>query len=49
MITQIALESSNGSYLVAEGGGGREVLANRDGVQGNFLRVKESSTVSGRE
>ncbi|CAE6506528.1 hypothetical protein NMYAN_220023 [Nitrosomonas nitrosa] len=32
MITQIALESSNGSYLVAEGGGGREVLANRDGV-----------------
>lgn len=32
MIMQIALVSSNGSYLVAEGGGGREVLANRDGI-----------------
>ena len=29
MIMQIALKTPNGSYLVAEGGGGRELLANR--------------------
>src|SRR5688572_15514112 len=32
MILQIALTTQNGSYLVAEGGGGREVLANRYAV-----------------
>lgn len=32
MLIQAAFQSSNGNYLVAEGGGGREVLANRDGI-----------------
>ena len=32
MIERIALTSRDGSFVVAESGGGREVLANRDGI-----------------
>src|SRR5262245_38221624 len=32
MIMKIALASSSGRFLCAEGGGGREVVANRDGT-----------------
>ena len=32
MITQAAFAAANGSHVVAEGGGGREVLANRGGI-----------------